>query len=109
MGPQSQQALDSVLFFVIWGAGISLTIFLFMSPFMYIVWWVRKNNIKKAEELIEQNAQIIEEATFFKYTKKYNEIIQEQLNTIKELSQNKKKIIDETADLEKARDKKNKK
>lgn len=109
MGPESTQAIDQVLVFVVWAAGIGLSITALLSPFMWIVWWVRKNNIKKSEELIEQNAQMIEEATFFKYNKKYNEIIEEQLETMKELSNKAKKLKDEIADSEKEKAQKSKK
>lgn len=109
MGPQATQALDSILVIVIWAAGISGSIFLLASPFLYLVWWVKRNNIKKSEDLIEQNAQIVEEATFFKYNGKYNEIIQKQLEEMKDLHNTKKKLQDEIVDLEKEKEKKAKK
>lgn len=109
MGPEATQAFDSVLVIFIWAAGITASISILAAPFFYAAWWVKRNNIKKSEDLIEQNAQIVEEATFFKYNGKYNDIIQKQLEEMKDLHNTKKKLQDEITDLEKEKEKKSKK
>lgn len=81
-----QQAFDQVLVFVVWAFGISLSITLLVTALYSPVIFYRKLNVKRAKEIMEQNVQVVEEATFFKTNTKFQEIIDKQLLEIKETS-----------------------
>lgn len=105
-----KEALLELAQLILIGAGsLSAAVFFLISPFMFIVWWVYKNNIKKSEQLLQGSAQKIEDVEFFKSNQKYNEIIKKQIDETKELSKIKENLINEIADLEKEKERKSKK
>lgn len=106
---EKQALIELATNLLIIAGSITGSVFLVLSPFMYIVWWVRKNNIKKSEEALEANADKIEDITFFSKNKEYNKVIEELVASNKELVMAKKKLIDEIADLEKEKERKSKK
>lgn len=105
----SLKMLDVVLPWIIVVFGISFSIFLFATAIYSFVYYQKKANLKKSKEIIEENRQIVEDATFFKYNQKYQEIINQQINDIKENSKMVKSLqanIDELEDEKKRKKKK---
>lgn len=96
------RALDLILPFVVVGFGISLIIFMFITSVYSIVFYQKKANLKKSKELIAENRQIVEDANFFSSNKKYQAIIDDQLNMVKTLSAKVKSLEAKADDLEEA-------
>lgn len=100
--------LDKILPFVIIAFGISLIFFLLVSALYSVVWYQKKANLKKSEEIIEENRQVVEDAQFMYQNKKYTKVIEEQIAQIKELHLEAKKLraMNEEIEIDKKRNKK---
>jgi|GEM_PF-3900629 len=106
---QSLQMLDNVLPWVIIAAGLSLSIFLVASGFYSFVFLQKKANLKKSKDIIEENRQEVEEATFFAKNKKFQAIIEEQLEQIKKNAAKNKSLLAELDDMEEEKKRRKKK
>jgi predicted Holliday junction resolvase-like endonuclease len=103
-----QQALNTVLIILIWVGGINLSIALFIFVLYLPSIMQKKINLKEAIEIKEENIQVVEEAIFFKSNSKFQEIINNQMNDIRELSAKKKSLLASLNDLEKEKTRKSK-
>lgn len=106
---QTLEMLDKVLPYVVIVAGISLSIFFLASALYSFVFLQKKANLKKSKDLIEENRQIVEEATFFAQNKKYQAIIDEQIEQIKKNAAKNKSILAEIEDMEEEKKRRKKK
>lgn len=100
--------LDKILPFIVLAFGISLIFFLLVSALYSVVWYQKKANLKKSEEIIEDNRQVVEDAQFMYQNKKYTKVIEEQIAQIKELHLEAKKLraMNEEIEIDKKRNKK---
>jgi predicted Holliday junction resolvase-like endonuclease len=103
-----QSALNTVLIILIWVGGINLSIALFIFVLYLPSIMQKKINLKEAIEIKEENIQVVEEAIFFKSNSKFQEIINNQMKDIRELSAKKKSLLASLADLEKEKTRKSK-
>ncbi|MBM7454145.1 lipopolysaccharide export LptBFGC system permease protein LptF [Acholeplasma morum] len=102
------RVLDKILPFIVLAFGISLIFFLLVSALYSVVWYQKKANLKKSEEIIEDNRQVVEDAQFMYQNKKYTKVIEEQIAQIKELHLEAKKLraANEESELDMKRNKK---
>ena len=75
----------------------TLVMFLIMTILYMPAFLQKKVNLKKAENIAQQNLEIVEKATFFETSTEFNELIEKQKDTIR---QNAAKIKSQKAELE---------
>lgn len=101
--------LDQVLPYVIIFASISLCFFLMITAVYSIPYYQKKINLKKSKEIIEENRQKVEDATFFVRNKEYQKVIEEQLDQIRSNAAKIKSLNAEIDDIEYQKKKEKKK
>ena len=63
--------------------GLSVIIFIFFTVLYFPSFLQKKINLKQAENVMQQNLEIVEKATFFETSTKFNEMIENQMETIR--------------------------
>lgn len=106
---QTMQALDNALPYVIYVGAASLCIMLIATALYSFVYHQKRANLKKSKDEIAENRQVVEEATFFASNKKYQAIIEEQLEQIKKNAAKNKSLLAELDDLEEEKKRRKKK
>lgn len=93
--------LDKVLPFVIIFASIGLSISLLGLGIYSWAWLHKRIDLKEIENSKEENRQVLDDANFLKASKKYGPLVQEMIDELAELRNEKRIIMAEIRDLNK--------
>ncbi|MDY0277169.1 MAG: hypothetical protein RBQ97_03695 [Acholeplasma sp.] len=77
------QVLDVALSVLIIATVVSIVLFLIITV-LYLPSFLQKAaNLKKSEDILKYNIEIVEKATYFETNQEFNKIIDEQMQTIR--------------------------
>ena len=78
-----QIALEFALTLLIYVGSITFALFLLITILYVPSFLQAKVNLRKSEELLQHNIEVIEKATFFQTNQEFNKIIDDQMATIR--------------------------
>lgn len=76
-------ALEFALTLLIYVGSITFALFLLITILYVPSFFQAKVNLRKSEEILQHNIEVIEKATFFETNQEFNKTIEEQMNTIR--------------------------